>query len=131
MPADEQTERQHHADNQARMEELERQQAEMKASIAQLVEGLAKLGIDVHTMKGNLAANTSFSREAAEGIEAIKQQLGQLAQLDIPSLKDIAEYMNSMRGGVRVLGWLERPARWVIAIAGAVGALYGILKLKG
>lgn len=113
------------------MEELERQQAEMKASIVQLVEGLAKLGIDVHTMKGNLAANTSFSREAAEGIEAIKQQLGQLAQLDIPSLKDIAEYMNSMRGGVRVLGWLERPARWVIAIAGAVGALYGIFKLKG
>jgi len=124
MPADEAVDAARHGDNQLRMKEMEQR-------IGRIEEGFEKLAADVHTMKGNLAANTSFSREAAEGIEAIKQQLGQLAQLDIPSLKDIAEYMNSMRGGVRVLGWLERPARWVIAIAGAVGALYGIFKLKG
>jgi len=124
MPADEAVESARHGDNQRRM-------VQMEERIGRLEDVVGKLAADVHTMKGNLAANTSFSREAAEGIEAIKQQLGQLAQLDIPSLKDIAEYMNSMRGGVRVLGWLERPARWVIAIAGAVGALYGILKLKG
>lgn len=105
--------------------------AEMEQRIGRVEEVVGKLAADVHTMKGNLAANTSFSREAAEGIEAIKQQLGQLAQLDIPSLKDIAEYMNNMRGGVRVLGWLERPAKWIAAIAGAFLALYGIFKLKG
>lgn len=124
MPVDEAVDAARHSANQDRM-------AEMEQRIGRVEEVVGKLAADVHTMKGNLAANTSFSREAAEGIEAIKQQLGQLAQLDIPSLKDIAEYMNSMRGGVRVLGWLERPARWVIAIAGAVGALYGIFKLKG
>ena len=124
MPADETVDAARHSANQDRM-------AEMEQRIGRVEEVVGKLAADVPTMKGNLAANTSFSREAAEGIEAIKQQLGQLAQLDIPSLKDVAEYMNSMRGGVRVLGWLERPARWVIAIAGAVGALYGIFKLKG
>ena len=124
MPVDEAVDAARHSANQDRLTEMEQR-------IGRVEEVVGKLAADVHTMKGNLAANTSFSREAAEGIEAIKQQLGQLAQLDIPSLKDIAEYMSSMRGGVRVLGWLERPARWVIAIAGAVGALYGIFKLKG
>ena len=128
MPVDEAIDAARHAANQDRM-------AEMEQRIGRMEEGYEKLAVDVHTMKTNLAANTSFSREAAEGIAAIKvqlaQQLAQMSQLDIPSLKDIAEYMNSMRGGVRVLGWLERPARWVIAIAGAVGALYGIFKLKG
>lgn len=123
MPADEAVDAARHGDNQLRMKEMEQR-------IGRIEEGFEKLAIDVHTMKGNLAANTSFSREAAEGIEAIKQQLGQLAQLDIPSLKDIAEYMNNMRGGVRVLGWLERPAKWVTVMAGAATALYLLWKNK-
>lgn len=123
MPADEVMDAARHADNQRRL-------AEVEATVARMVERVDKVAADVHTMKGNLAANTSFSREAAEGIESIKVQMGQLSQLDIPSLKDIAEYMNNMRGGVRVLGWLERPAKWVAAIAGAVGALYALWKLK-
>ena len=102
----------------------------MEQRIGRMEEGYDKVAADVHTMKGNLSANTSFSREAAEGIEAIKAQLGQLAQLDIPSLKDIAEYMNNMRGGVRVLGWLERPAKWVAVMAGAATALYALWKSK-
>ena len=123
MPADEVMDAARHADNQRRLTEVE-------ATVARMVEHVDKIATDMHTMKGNLAANTSFSREAAEGIESIKQQLGQLSQLDIPSLKDIAEYMNNMRGGVRVLGWLERPAKWVIAIGGAIAAIYGLWKLK-
>jgi len=108
--------------------------AEMERRIGRMEEGYEKLALDVHTMKGNLAANTLFSREAAEGIAAIKnqmtQQLDQMSQLDIPSLKDIAEYMNNMRGGVRVLGWLERPAKWVTVMAGAATALYILWKNK-
>ncbi|SEN31383.1 hypothetical protein SAMN05428959_1011135 [Duganella sp. CF517] len=37
--------------------------------------------------------------------------------------------MTSMRGGVRVLGWLERPAKWIAAMAGAA-AVYALWKLK-
>lgn len=128
MPVDEQTERQHHADNQARMEELERQQAAMKASITQLVEGLAKLGIDVHTMKGNMAGNTALTQETLAGVDIIK---GLVAQLDVAALREMVNAVNSMKGGMRVLGWFERPAKWVSAIVGAALALYGIFKLKG
>lgn len=113
MSADEAVDATRHEDNQLRMTELE--------------GTVAGLAADVHAMKGSLAANTSFSREAAEGIAAIKALI---AQLDIPSLRDMGEVMTSMRGGVRVLGWLERPAKWVMAIAGAAAALYGLWKLK-
>lgn len=110
------------------MEELERQQAAMKASITQLVEALAKLGIDVHTMKGNMAGNTALTQETLAGVDIIK---GLFAQLDVAALSEMVNAVNSMKGGMRVLGWLERPAKWFIAITGAAGALYGILKLKG
>lgn len=128
MPTDEVTGAARHADNQARLEELERQQAETKASIEQLVKDLAKLGIDVHAMKGNVSAGARMAQETLVGVDAIK---GLIAQLDISALREMADAVNSMKGGVRVLGWLERPAKWIAAIAGAVLALYGILKLKG
>lgn len=113
MPADEQTEALRHEDTQRRLAEVEKR--------------LDKLASDVHTMKGNMASNTALTQETLAGVDAIKQAL---AQLDIPSLHEIAEAMNSMKGGVKVLGWLERPAKWVAAIAGAVGALYALWKLK-
>jgi uncharacterized protein (UPF0335 family) len=128
MPADEVTDAARHADNQARLEELERQQTETKASIEQLVKDLAKLGIDVHAMKGNVAAGARMGQETLDGVAAIRSLF---AQLDVPALREMADAMNSMKGGVRVLGWLERPAKWIAAIAGAVLALYGIFKLKG
>ena len=128
MPADEVTDAARHADNQARLDELERQQAAANANIKQLVEGLAKLGVDVHAMKGNVAAGARMGQETLDGVAAIKALF---AQLDVPALREMADAVNSMKGGVRVLGWLERPAKWIAAIAGAVLALYGILKLKG
>lgn len=113
MPGNEQVEAQHHADNQQRIGAME--------------EELSNLRADVHALKGNMAGNTSLTREALEGIDALK---GMIGQLDIPSLKDMAETMVAMRGGVQVLGWLERPAKWVAAIAGAAAALYALWKLK-
>ncbi|SDG85097.1 MULTISPECIES: hypothetical protein [unclassified Duganella] len=113
MPADEATEVQRHEDMQRRLAEVERR--------------LDKMASDVHAMKGNMAGNTALTQETLAGVDAIKQAI---AQLDIPSLREMAEAMNSMKGGVKVLGWLERPAKWVAAIAGAVAALYALWKLK-
>lgn len=120
MPADEATEAERHADNQRRL-------ADVEETVARIVERLDRVGIDVHTMKGNLAANTGFSREALAGIEVIR---GLIAQLDIPALKDMGETMAAMRGGVKVLGWLERPAKWLATMAAAAAAIYGLWKLK-
>lgn len=120
MPADDATDAARHADNQRRLTEVE-------ATVARIVERLDTLGTDVHTMKGNLAANTAFSQESLAGIDAIR---GLVAQLDIPALRDMAEAVTSMRGGVRVLGWLERPAKWIAAMAGAAAAVWALWKLK-
>lgn len=120
MPADEATEALRHADNQRRLSEVE-------ATVVQIVQRLDKLGTDVHTMKGNLAANTAFSQESLAGIDVIR---GLVAQLDIPALKDMADTLAAMRGGVKVLGWLERPAKWLATMAAAAAAIYGLWKLK-
>jgi hypothetical protein len=120
MPADELTEALRHEDNQRRL-------AEVESTVAEVCKRLDKLASDVHTMKGNMAGNTALTQETLAGVDAIKTLIG---QLDIPSLRDIAEAMNSMKGGVKVLGWLERPARWIAAMAGAAAALYALWKLK-
>ena len=120
MPADEVTDAARHADNQRRLTEVE-------GTVARLVERLDAVAIDVHTLQGNMAGNTMMTQETLAGVDAIKALIG---QLDIPSLREIADAVNNMKGGVRVLGWLERPAKWVVAIAGAAVAIYGLLKLK-
>ncbi|USX25775.1 hypothetical protein NHH73_24880 [Oxalobacteraceae bacterium OTU3CINTB1] len=110
----------HHAENQRRI-------AEVEGVVAQVVVRLDAMASDVHTLKGNMAGNTTLTQETLAGIDAIKALIG---QLDIPSLRDMGEVMTSMRGGVRVLGWLERPAKWVAAMAGAAAAVYALWKLK-
>lgn len=120
MAGNEQIEAQHHADNQQRLDAMEVAQAATN-------EAMAMLAADVHALKGTIAANTSFTREALAGIDAIKALI---SELDIPSLKDMGETMAAMRGGVKVLGWLERPAKWIAAIAGAAAALYALWKIK-
>lgn len=120
MPADEITDALRHEDNQRRLTEVE-------GAVAHVAVRLDALVDDFHALKGNMAGNTRLTEETLAGIAAIKDLI---SQLDIPSLRDMAEVMTSMRGGVRVLGWLERPAKWIAAIAGAAAAVYALWKLK-
>jgi hypothetical protein len=120
MPADEVTEAARHADNQRRLTEVE-------GTVAQIVVRLEKVANDVHAMKGNMAGNTVLTQETLAGVDAIKALI---SQLDIPSLREMADAVNTMKGGVKVLGWLERPAKWIAAMAGAAAALYALWKLK-
>lgn len=120
MPADEATDAARHADNQRRL-------AEVEGTVARVVDLVDKLAGDVHAMKGNMAGNTALTQETLAGVDAIKALIG---QLDIPSLREIADAVNKMKGGVTVLGWLERPAKWVVAVASAAAAIYGLWKLK-
>lgn len=118
MQSEEETGALRHEDNQRRLSEVE-------GKVALLVERLDVVADDVHTLKGNMAGNTLMTQETLAGVDTIKKLIG---QLDIPSLREIADAVNKMKGGVTVLGWLERPAKWVMAIAGAAAASYAAWK---
>ena len=129
MPVPEHVEAQHHSDNLRRFEQLEAtnarlasQQEVLAAQQETMSAAMQKLAFDLHAMKGTIAANTAFTQETLAGIDLIKMQMAQLVQLDVPSLKEIAEAVGNMKGGIRVLGWLERPAKWFAVMAGAVAA---------
>jgi|GEM_PF-6642809 len=86
-----------------------------------LTEEFVMVKADVHTLKGNLAANTSITKEVADGQAEIKAAV---AKIDLAALTEFLEAMGSMKGGIKVLGWLERPAKWVAAIGGAIAVYY-------
>lgn len=90
-------------------------------------EHFVNLSKDVHTIKGNLAGNTSMTREVADGQAAIAAQID---KIPVDELINIVGALNSMKGGLRVLGWLERPAKWLVSIATAAGVLYAVWKFK-
>lgn len=67
------------------------------------------------------------AQETGKGVADVKEQV---AQLDIAALRDMAETMNAVKGLVYVLGWLERPAKWLATMVGLAAALYGLWSLK-
>jgi hypothetical protein len=92
-----------------------------------LAEQVRKLSIDMHAMKGNLAANTSITKDVADNQDLMKTLM---ARINVEKIIELIDAVDSMRGGVKVLGWLERPAKWVAAMAGAAAALYALWKIK-
>lgn len=99
----------------------ERQHAEAHEDRVDLAAQFEKLSHDVHMMKGNLAANTSITLDTAAAIDVIRASLG---AIDFKELSETLDAIKAMKGGFKVLGWLERPAKWIAAIAGAAGAIW-------
>jgi hypothetical protein len=91
------------------------------AHFVRLTTDVVQLTGDVHTLKGNLAANTSITKDVAEGQAQLKASVD---KIDLTALTEFLEAMGSMKGGIKVLGWLERPAKWVAAIGGAIAVYY-------
>ncbi|KQQ31981.1 hypothetical protein ASF61_16735 [Duganella sp. Leaf126] len=106
MPADEVVEADRHADNQRRIKALEDE-------LAAAVETINRLD--------------ARAEETLDVLGAIKSLIG---QLDVPALREMADAMNTMKGGVRVLGWLERPAKWLTVMAALAASIYGLWKIK-
>lgn len=92
-----------------------------------LVAHFVKLSTDVHTLKGNLAANTSLTKEMLEGQDAIKALI---KQVDVEKIVELVGAVDSMRGGIKVLGWLERPAKWIAAVGAAAAVIYSLWSHK-
>lgn len=92
-----------------------------------VIHHLAKVSFDVHTLKGNLAANTSLTKDMLEG----QDQLASLIKrLDVEKIIELITAVDNMKGGVRVLGWLERPAKWIAAIGAAAAVIYSLWSQK-
>lgn len=88
-----------------------------------LVAHFTLLSAEFQTLKGDLAANTSITKKVAENQVVIEASLG---RIDFTMLADFLEAVGSMKGGIKVLGWLERPAKWIAAIGAAATILYSL-----
>lgn len=90
---------------------------------AELDAQIAKLTFDVHALKGGLSANTLLTREVVETLTEFRKNMG---RIDFDRLADMVEGYDSIRGGVKVLGWLERPAKWLAAMLGLAAAVWAL-----
>lgn len=93
-------------------------------ALMSIVGALAK---DLHKVKGEIAANTSMTKEVADGQIELKAAVD---RIDLTALTDFLEAVSSMKGGIKVLGWLERPAKWIAAIATAGTIIYSLWSHK-
>lgn len=87
----------------------------------------AKLSENLQTVKGNLAANTSMTKEVADGQVALAAVL---SKIDVEKIIVLVNAVESMKGGVKVLGWLERPAKWIATIAAAAAVIWSLWEHK-
>ena len=101
--------------------------ADAEERFDRLVAHFIKLSTDVHTLKGNLAANTSLTKEMLDGQDTIKALI---SKVDAEKVAELVSAIDSMRGGIKVLGWLERPAKWIAAIGAAVAIIYSFWNHK-
>ena len=92
-----------------------------------LVAHFALLSKEFNTLKRDLAANTSITKKVADNQVVIEASLG---RIDFKMLADFLEAVGSMKGGIKVLGWLERPAKWIVAIGAAATLLYSLWTAK-
>lgn len=74
-------------------------------------------------MEGGLAANTEMTKGVVDGQDAMRAVL---AKIDVDKVVALIGAFDSMQGGIRVLGWLERPAKWIAAVGAACAVLYSI-----
>ncbi|QYF95590.1 hypothetical protein KY495_10810 [Massilia sp. PAMC28688] len=78
-------------------------------------------------MKGNMQASNQMNKMMLDGQE---QLASLIKKLDVDKIVELIAAVDNMKGGVRVLGWLERPAKWVAAIGAAVAVIYSIWNPK-
>ena len=102
-------------------EDADRQHDEAHGERAGLAAQFDRLRQEFHAMKGNLAANTSITLGTADKVDLITATL---AKIDVTALVEALQAVQAMKGGVKVLGWIERPAKWIAAVATAVGAIW-------
>jgi hypothetical protein len=97
--------------------------ADVEARLERLECLVEKMAHDTHTLKGNLATNTALTIEVVASNSEFKALL---KKIDFNKVAALVEGFENMAGGVRVLGWLERPAKWIAAVGAAVAVIYSL-----
>ncbi|MEO7494729.1 MAG: hypothetical protein ABIT83_17585 [Massilia sp.] len=99
-----------------------------------LAAHVEKLRAELQALKSHLAANTqmtrantSTNRQIADSMLAMQELIG---KVDFVKLAELVGALDSMRGGIKVLGWLERPAKWIAAVGAAVAVVYSLWNQK-
>jgi hypothetical protein len=75
----------------------------------------------------SMAANTSMTKEVADRQMALAAVL---AKIDVGKIIMLVDAVESMKGGVKVLGWFERPAKWLATVAAAAGVIWSLWEHK-
>lgn len=109
------------AESSAKEDAAEGHRVDAENRSVDLAVQVDKLSLDMHAVKGNLAANTAITLEMANALDVMKASLG---AIDFKELAELMRGIDAMKGGFKVLGWLERPAKWIAAITGGVMAVW-------
>lgn len=78
-------------------------------------EGIEKLKFELHTMKGELTANTSLTKGILEKLE----------KLDVDSVVAMTVSFKGAVAGLEFIGRLEKPLKFLTSIALFVTAILG------
>ncbi|MET0264101.1 MAG: hypothetical protein ABW202_00670 [Duganella sp.] len=101
--------------------------AEVLREVSENERRVEEMEQHLHAALQRMARIEQRSQETRKGVADVRDQV---AQLDIAALRDMAETMKAVQGLANVLGWLERPAKWLATMAGLAAALYGLWSLK-
>jgi len=100
-----------------------------------LVGHVSKLAIEVHTLKGNLAANTSLTKEVADGLIDMRDGQAQIKATQEAGRADTAELLEIFRttkAGVKFIVWFGSAIKWGAGLTAAVvGAWYAFRNGSG
>ena len=93
------------------------------------------LSLEINAVRNGLAANTAITEgigeQQKETNETIQEMQGEIKKVDFGKLSDMVDAIDSMKGGVKVLGWLGVAMKWIAAAAGAVLAIYSLIHAWG
>jgi hypothetical protein len=95
--------------------------------LERLIEHVARLSVDVHTLKGNLSANTNLTSQV---VDSQAMMVSLVEKIDVDKMVGLLDAIDSMKGGIKVLGWLERPAKWIAAIGAAAAVIWSLWEHK-
>lgn len=88
-----------------------------------LVGHVSKLAFEVHTLKGNLSANTSLTKEVADGLLEMRERQAQIQSTQEAGRADTAELLDIFRttkGGIKFIVWFGSFVKWTLGIGAAM-----------
>lgn len=120
-------------------------------SIQHVIGHMERLKYDVEAVQRSVAANTMFTQSILDNQQTsnarqmelqirqtemqvnfakidfvqLARMVEALSKIDVDQVVEVCEAVKTMKSGVKVIGWLERPAKFLGTIAVAFSAVFG------